>query len=84
MSGSDLLQEATARLLTALEGFETSVAQRRQETLSAEALQEQVDTLSVSLREERTRSSNLVAANDEVAERLEAVIAAVQEILKRQ
>ena len=81
MSGSDLLQEATARLVSALEGFETSVAQRRQEHLAAETLQEQVGTLSASLRDERVRADNLSATNDEVAERLESVIAAIQDML---
>ena len=81
MSGSDLLHEATSRLVTALSGFEQNVAQRRQEDLAAETLQEQVETLNASLRAERARSGNLAVVNDEVAERLDSAIAAIQDIL---
>jgi septal ring factor EnvC (AmiA/AmiB activator) len=82
MSKSDLLEEATSRLTAALEVFESTVADRRHDDLTAEALQEQLQSLTDSLGAVREKTGRLEAANDEVAERIEEIIGSIKSILQ--
>lgn len=81
MTESDALDEATSRLEEALETIEKTVADQRQAALRAETLQEQIDTLTVTLGKERERSQRLAEASDEVSERLDSMIDSVKAAL---
>ena len=81
MSDSNALEEAASRLIRALETIEKTVAERRHATLRAEALEEQVQTLTASLGTERQRCERLEAASDEVSERLDSMIDSVRTML---
>lgn len=82
MNKRDALAEATSRLDTALEAFENLAARQRQASLTVEALEEQVQTLTSGLEAERARSDRLEAANDTVSERLEAMIDRLTSIMQ--
>ena len=82
MSKADALEEATSRLMAALEAFENTIAQRRHADLSAEALQEQIQSLTDSLGTERQRSERLSSVNEEVSQRLDSVIDSIRAMLQ--
>ncbi len=76
------MEQATSRLTSALEVFENTIAQRRHADLTAEALEEQIQSLTASLGVEREKSQKLLVANDAVSERLDAIIDSVRTILE--
>lgn len=82
MTKSETLEQATSRLTSALEAFENTIAQRRHADLTAEALEEQIQSLTANLGTEREKSERLSAANDAVAERLDGIIDSVTTILQ--
>ena len=82
MTNSDPLEEATSRLTRALETFEENVANLRHADLSADALKEQVQTLTSDLSEERQKSDRLSDANSQVSERIDSIIDSVKSILE--
>lgn len=82
MANSDALDEATSRLTSALERFESMVAERRQRELSAEALEEKLQQLTSTLDAEKARSERLENANDAVSERLDELIGAIKSVLR--
>lgn len=84
MSGSDALEEAISRLARALDNIEKTIADRRQGDLKAEALEEQVQSLSANLGAERERSERLAAASEEVSDRLDTAIDTVRTMLGTQ
>jgi predicted RNase H-like nuclease (RuvC/YqgF family) len=81
MSQSDALNEATSRLEKALENVEKTVADQRHASLTAEAMQEQIETLTATLGNERERARRLAEANDEVSSRLDSMIDSVKAVL---
>lgn len=89
MSSYDLLEEATTRLLAAVEEFEEAMSRRLQDGQEVEALTYRLQSLSVehdrlaeSLAAERQRAERLAAANDEVSQRLGTVIDSVRAIIQ--
>jgi len=82
MAESDALEQATSRLTTALKVFEETISQKRHADLTAEALQEQIETLTASLGAERKKTERLLTANDTVSERLDAIIDSVRTIVE--
>lgn len=91
MTQADALQQATKRLDTALDQLETflrEVFAEREGGVSIAALKEQVrflteerDRLLHDLDAERNRARRLAAANDEVSDRLEAVVSTIKELM---
>ena len=80
MTQADALQQATKRLdraLGQLEGFLREVFAEQEGGVSIAALKEQVRFLT----EERNRARRLAAANDEVSDRLEAVVSTIKELM---
>ena len=82
MTKTDVLEQATSRLTSALEVFEDTISQKRHTDLTAEALQEQLQTLTASLGAEKEKSEKLLIANDTVSERLDAIIDSVRTIVE--
>lgn len=89
MSSSDALEEATTRLLAALEAFEESMARHLQNGRDMEALEfrlqvltEEHERLKESLEAERRRGDRLASANTEVSERLDTVVDSVKSIMR--
>ena len=82
MSKVDALEEATSRLTAALEAFEKTIAERRHSDLTAEALQEQIQTLTATLGAERQRAERLSSTNTEVSQRIDSVIDSIRAILQ--
>jgi outer membrane protein TolC len=92
MTQPDALHQATARLDAAVDELEAFLRQLFAEgqngSASVAALQEQVrfltderDRLLGALDVERNRVRRLVAANDEVSDRLEAVMVTIKELM---
>ncbi|HSH63510.1 DUF4164 family protein [Methyloceanibacter sp.] len=91
MTQADALQQATKRLdraLGQLEGFLREVFAEQEGGVSIAALKEQVrflteerDRLLHDLDVERNRARRLAAANDEVSDRLEAVVSTIKELM---
>ena len=91
MTQADALQQATRRLDTALgqlEGYLREVFAEQEGGVSIAALKEQVrvlteerDRLMRDLDAERSRSRRLAAANDEVSDRLDAVVSTIKELM---
>lgn len=81
MSQSDALNDASSRLEKALETIEKTVADQRHATLRADAMQEQIDSLTATLGSERERAMRLAEANDEVSDRLDSMIDSVKAVL---
>ena len=81
MSQSDALNEATSRLEKALENIEKTVADQRHASLTAESMQEQIESLNATLSSERERARRLAEANDEVSGRLDSMIDSVKAAL---
>ena len=91
MTQADALQQATKRLDTALgqlEGYLREVFAEQEGGVSIAALKEQVrflteerDRLMRDLDAERNRSRRLAAANDEVSDRLDAVVSTIKELM---
>ena len=91
MTQADALQQATERLdraLGQLEGFLHEVFAEQEGGVSIAALEEQVhflteerDRLLRDLDAERNRARRLAAANDEVSDRLEAVVSTIKELM---
>jgi hypothetical protein len=91
MSQPDALQQAAMRLDAALDALETFLQQvlaEPKEGVSLAALQEQVhfltderDQLLLDLEAERKNVRRLKAANDEVSDRLEAVMVTLKDMM---
>jgi hypothetical protein len=91
MSQPDALQQATERLDLAvdqLESFLRQVFAEGDEGVSVAALKEQIrflteerDRLLADLDAERNRSRRLKAANEEVSDRLEAVMGTLKDLM---
>ncbi len=92
MTQPDALHQATARLDAAVDELENFLrqvfAEGQNGSASLAALQEQVrfltderDQLLQDLTAERNRVKRLVAANDEVSDRLEAVMVTIKELM---
>jgi hypothetical protein len=91
MNQPDALQQASLRLNAALDRLEIFLQQafaERDEGVSIAALQEQVrflteerDQLLNDLDAERKRVRHLMAANDEVSDRLEAVMVTLKDMM---
>lgn len=82
MTNSDPLEEANSRLSRALGTFEEKVANLRHADLSADALKEQVETLTSNLGEEQQKCDRLSEANSQVSERIDSIIDSVKSILE--
>lgn len=91
MTQADALQQATKRLDTALDQLEIylrEVFAEREGGVSVATLKEQVrflteerDRLLNDLDAERKRARRLADANDEVSDRLEAVVMTIKELM---
>jgi chromosome segregation ATPase len=91
MTQADALQQATKRLDKALDQLETylrDVFVEREGGVSVATLKEQVrflteerDRLLNDLDAERNKARRLAAANDEVSDRLEAVVMTIKELM---
>ncbi len=82
MSKAEELEQATSRLTAALEAFEQAIAQRRHTDLTAEALREQIQTLTTTLGAERDRAERLSSVNTEVSQRIDSVIDSIRTIIQ--
>ncbi len=91
MTQADALQQATKRLDRALDQLEIylrEVFNEREGGISVATLKEQVrflteerDQLLSDLNAERNRARRLAAANDEVSDRLEAVVTTIKDLM---
>ncbi len=81
MGDSKELNEVTERLATALKAMEDAVAAKRHDELTVESLKEQVQSLKASLDAELRRSEKLIAANEEVSQRLDTIVGSVRGML---
>ena len=76
------LSEATQRLDTALKAMEDAVAGKRRKHLTAESLEEQLQSLETSLAAERARGENIAAATEDVSERIDAIMGSIRVMLQ--
>lgn len=77
------LNQAADRLYTAVKTMEEAVAERRHKELVVGALEEQVQALGADLESERQRGQELAATNEQVSQRIDALIESIEDILQR-
>lgn len=88
MNKTDALEEATTRLLAALDRFEEALGRRLQNRPDngdlqgrLQSLSEENERLAARLEAERHRADRCTAANTDVAQRLDTVIDSVKTII---
>ncbi len=82
MGNEKEVSEATQRLDTALKAMEDAVAGKRREHLTAESLEEQLQSLEASLAAERARGETMAAATEDVTGRIEAIMGSIRDMLR--
>lgn len=83
MSDAKEITQATQRLDTALKAMEDSVAGKRRKQLTADSLEEKLQSLEESLAAERAHGEKLASANEEVSGRIDKIISSINNMLQK-
>ena len=84
MGKENELNDATERLETALKTIEDLVASKRTNDLTVESLEEQLQSLESSLKQERKRSDGLSTTNEDVSRRIESVMKSIEGMIQNE
>lgn len=84
MGNENELSDATERLEHALKTIEDLVASKRTNDLTVESLEEQLQSLELSLEAERNRSDGLSTTNEDVSRRIESVMKSIEGMIQNE
>ncbi len=83
MSDAEKMTQAALRLDTALKAMEDTVAGKRRSQLTAESLEEKLQSLEETLAAERAHGEKLASANEDVSLRIDKVMSSIKKMLQK-